>query len=130
MAFTADGRITLLRIKIERAKEHIRDLKQNELLPYIDSKTGEQVARWKYLPVYPFAILCLGGHLSQNQAPDETSRTSENPSSERDSAALGRMVRPLSNSPESGFSLSAWKTTSMRLLPGSKSRNKQALEPL
>lgn len=68
MALTAYARLVLLRIKIERAKQHFRDLERvviasrdkhlHVLLPNEEPQPGATLTR---LPVYPFEILSIAG---------------------------------------------------------------------
>lgn len=71
MALSANDRIVLLRVKIERAKHHFGDL-ERELLAvrdqskYIgltdqDPDTGQLTYRHAHLPIYPFNVLASAG---------------------------------------------------------------------
>ncbi len=73
MALSADSRIILLRVKVERAKHHFRDL-ERELLAakgrtkYVvvddyNPDTGELMYYPMSMPVYPFTVLAIAGDL-------------------------------------------------------------------
>lgn len=67
MALTAYARLVLLRIKVERAKQHFRDLEGIVLASrdkYLNVGIGEdhpQPSHMERLPVYPFEILSTAG---------------------------------------------------------------------
>jgi hypothetical protein len=72
MPLSADDRFILLRIKVERAKEHFRDLERETLacrgktkrvpLNEDDPQTKQIISQhWEELQVYPFAILAIAG---------------------------------------------------------------------
>lgn len=71
MALTADDRITLLRVKIERAKHHLRDLERELLplrgryhygpLPQINPDSGETYIEMADIPMYTFDVLSIAG---------------------------------------------------------------------
>jgi hypothetical protein len=71
MALSADARITLLRVKIERAKHHLRDLERELLplrgkyhygyLPQLDSNSGKVYQKWSQIPLYTFDVLSIAG---------------------------------------------------------------------
>jgi hypothetical protein len=76
MPLSAESRITLLRIKIERAKHNFKYLESkivqargNNLGVFVgdeDPQTREIIQHWKVLPVYPFWILSIAGDVIHN----------------------------------------------------------------
>jgi hypothetical protein len=67
MPLTAYARVVLLRIKIERAKQHFSDL-ERVVLAYRDktmrvglAEDNPHSTHWETLPVYPFDILAIAG---------------------------------------------------------------------
>jgi hypothetical protein len=73
MPLSADDRIILLRVKIERAKQHIRDLEKvliaaghqgkNIVLPYEDPDTGKIEHQRTWVLIYPFDALAIAGDI-------------------------------------------------------------------
>lgn len=76
MGLAAKDRLTLLRVKIERAKHHIKDLERACLdvrgdthqgyVPHLDPDTGERHDVWTNIPRYSFDILSIAGDVIHN----------------------------------------------------------------
>jgi hypothetical protein len=76
MPLTADSRFVLLKIKVERAKKHIRDLETTILdcrdkrlyagLSDDDPQTGQIMRYYEWLPVFPFEVLSIAGDAIHN----------------------------------------------------------------
>ncbi len=71
MALSAHDRIVLLRVKVERAKDHIVDL-ERELIAFrgksdylavsdYDPETGEIIYKPMIMPIYSFKTLAIAG---------------------------------------------------------------------
>lgn len=76
MALSADDKLILVRVRIERAKKHISDLnttvmpyigkRKSELIKRANRQPGESFLEHRELPVIPFDALAAAGDTIQN----------------------------------------------------------------
>ena len=76
MSLTAKDRLVLIRVKIERAKKHLREMEaevvpiQNQNLHVFgmkdDPDTGQRRPYFGPLPIIPFNLIATGGDIAQN----------------------------------------------------------------